>query len=298
MRRRAFSTPSAVIGGSCLFGTVTVAVLADILVPQDPLAAAGPALSPPSAEYIMGTDNFGRDILAAVVHGVRTSLTIAFSVGVISLVLGLLVGLTAGYRGGWIDDTLMRITEMFQAVPLFFFALLVVAFVGASVDNLILLLGFTSWELLARVVRAETLSLRERDFVTSARSLGASHPRVIWRHLLPNVLPTAVVVTALIGSRVILIEAALSFIGLGDPNQVSLGYLIFNAQAFLQVAWWMSVFPGLAIVVAVLGFNLTGDLLNDALDPWRAARPLREAPNRFRATPARVRRARNSSPST
>lgn len=280
LRGRRAPAPSAVIGGVCLGVTLAVSLLAGILAPGDPLAAAGPALQPPSAEYVMGTDNFGRDMLAAVLHGVRTSMTIASSVVAISLVIGLLVGLTSGYRGGWIDDALMRVTEMFQSVPIFFLALLVVAFFGAGVDHLILLLGFTSWELLARVVRAETLSLRERDFVAAGRALGASHLHVIRRHLVPNVLPTAVVVIALVGSRVILIEAALSFIGLGDPNQVSLGYLIFNAQPFLQVAWWMSVFPGLAIVIAVLGLNLTGDLVSDALDPRRAARtaraPMRE----------------------
>ena len=265
--RRAWRTPSAVIGGTLLLTTVVVSLLADVLAPGDPLAAAGEGLLPPSYEHPFGTDNLGRDILNAVIHGLRTSMTIAVSVGAMSLVLGLFVGLVAGYQGGRVDNVLMRITEVFQAVPLFFLALLVVGFFGAGVDNLILLLGFTSWELLARVVRAETLTLRERDFVDAARSLGASNMRILLRHLLPNVLPTAVVVIALVGSRVILIEAALSFIGLGDPNQVSLGYLIFNAQPFLQVACWMSVFPGLTIVIAVLGLNLSGDLVNQALDP-------------------------------
>lgn len=255
------------IGGTLLLTTVVVSLLADVLAPGDPLAAAGEGLLRPSYEHPFGTDNLGRDILNAVIHGLRTSMTIAVSVGAMSLVLGLFVGLVAGYQGGRVDNALMRITEVFQAVPLFFLALLVVGFFGAGVDNLILLLGFTSWELLARVVRAETLTLRERDFVDAARSLGASNMRILLRHLLPNVLPTAVVVIALVGSRVILIEAALSFIGLGDPNQVSLGYLIFNAQPFLQVAWWMSVFPGLTIVIAVLGLNLSGDLVNQALDP-------------------------------
>ncbi len=265
--RRVGRTPSAILGGTLLLATVTVSLLADVLAPGDPLAAAGPGLLPPSTEHPFGTDNLGRDILTAVIHGLRTSMTIAVSVGAMSLVIGLFVGLLSGYRGGRIDNALMRLTEMFQAVPLFFLALLVVGFFGAGIDRLVLLLGFTSWELLARVVRAETLTLRERDFVDAARSLGASDLRILLRHLLPNVLPTAVVVIALVGSRVILIEAALSFIGLGDPNQVSLGYLIFNAQPFLQVAWWMSVFPGLTIVVAVLALNLTGDLVNQALDP-------------------------------
>lgn len=224
----------------------------------------------PSSEHVMGTDNFGRDLARAVIHGLRTSMTIVVWVVAMSMVIGLAVGMISGYKGGWVDDVLSRLTEVFQAVPLFFLALLVVGFFGPGTDHLILLLGLTSWELLARVVRAETLRLREQGFIEAARSCGASDMRIIVRHVLPNVSPAAVVVMALVGSRVILIEAALSFIGLGDPNQVSLGYLIYSAQPFLRVAWWMSVFPGLAIVLAVLALNLTGDLVADLIDPRRA----------------------------
>jgi peptide/nickel transport system permease protein len=273
-----------VIGATFLAVAVVVSLLAGTIAPGDPFAAAGPGLRPPSADHLMGTDNFGRDIARAVVHGLRTSMTIVFWVTAISLVIGLTVGMVSGYRGGWVDDLLSRITEVFQAIPLFFLALLVVGFFGAGVDHLILLLGFTSWELLARVVRAETLSLREREFMEAARASGASDARIIVTHVLPNVLPGAVVVMALVGSRVILIEAALSFVGLGDPNEVSLGSLIFNAQPFLRVAWWMSVFPGLAIVVAVLGLNLTGDIVNDASDPRRSRTPGRG--RRRRRSPA------------
>jgi peptide/nickel transport system permease protein len=166
----------------------------------------------------------------------------------------------------------MRFAEVFQAIPLFFLALLVVAFFGAGLDNLILLLGLTIWsDDLVRVIRSGALSIRRREFVEAARAMGASETRIMLRYVLPAVLPAAVVVVSLIGSRVILIEAALSFIGLGDPNTISLGYLVYNAQAFLRVAWWMSVFPGLAIAVTVLGLNLLGDVVNDALDPTRTA---------------------------
>lgn len=268
--RHVIRTPAGLVGAALMLVTILVVLLAGVIAPGDPFASAGPALRPPSAAHLMGTDNFGRDMARAVVHGLRTSMVIVSSVVVISLAIGLAVGTVAGYRGGWVDDALMRVTEVFQSVPLFFLALLVLGFFGAGLDNLIILLSFTSWELLARVVRAETLSLREREFVDAARSSGASEVRIILRHVVPNVLPSAVVVVALVGSRVVLIEAALSFIGLGDPNQVSLGYLIKSAQPFLRVAWWMSVFPGIAIVVAVLGLNLTGDLMNEALDPRRA----------------------------
>ncbi|CAN5225546.1 ABC transporter permease [soil metagenome] len=250
-------------------GVVFLALMADTVAAGDPFASSGPTLRPPSWDHPMGTDNFGRDIARAVVHGLRTSMTIVFWVALMSLVIGMAVGMISGYRGGWVDDVLSRLTEVFQSVPLFFLALLVVGLFGSGIDNLILLLAFTSWELLARVIRAETIGVREQQFMEAARASGASDLRIIARQVLPNVLPAAVVVMALVGSRVILIEAALSFIGLGDPNQMSLGYLIYSAQPFLRVAWWMSVFPGLAIVVAVVALNLSGDLVADLLDPRR-----------------------------
>lgn len=267
--RHITATPAGVIGVSLLLLALGVSLLADLIAPGDPFAAAGPALRPPSTAHLMGTDNFGRDIFRAVAHGLRTSMTIVVVVGVMTLVIGLTVGLVSGYRGGWVDDVLLRATEVFQSIPQFFLTLLVVAFFGAGLDNLILLLGATSWMLPARVIRAATLSVREREYIEAARSSGASALWLVLRHALPNVFPAALVTVVLVGSRVLLVEAALSFIGLGDPNEVSLGSLIAGAQPFLRVAWWLSVFPGLAIVVAVLGLNLTGDLVNDALDPKR-----------------------------
>lgn len=250
---------------------VVVSLLADTIAPGDPFASTGPTLAPPSSAHPMGTDNFGRDMLDAVVHGVRTSVTLALGVVAIALTLALVVGIVAGYRGGLVDDILMRIAEVFQAIPLFFLALLLVAFFGAGLENLILLLGLTIWaDDLVRVIRSSALSVRRREFVEAAHAMGASEARIMLRYVLPAVLPAAIVVASLVGSRVILIEAALSFIGLGDPNTISLGYLVYNAQAFLRVAWWMSVFPGLAIAVTVLGLNLLGDVVNDALDPAAA----------------------------
>ena len=269
--RRFVRTPSAVVGGALVLVTATVAVLADLVSSGDPFASAGPPLRSPSLDHLMGTDNLGRDLLRGVVHGTRTSVTVVLAVAAMSLVLGVLVGMVAGYRGRLVDDVLMRLTEMFQSVPRFLLALLVVGLFGAGLDKLILLLGLTSWTLLARVVRAETLSTKRQEFVAAARAIGASDGRILVRHILPNVLAPAAVVLSLEGSRVILIEAALSFLGLGDPNQMSLGYLLNNAQSFLQTAWWMSVFPGAAIVVAVLGLNLLGDAVNDLLDPRSAS---------------------------
>ena len=287
--RRLVRTPTGVVGTSLTLVVAAVALTAGVIAPGDPLAEAGPPLQPPGAGHLMGTDNFGRDLLSAVVHGLRTSLAIALGVMAITLVVGVTAGIVAGYRGGLVDDVIMRITEVFQAIPLFFIALLVVAFFGAGLDRLILLLGLFSWaDEMVRVVRAESLSLRQREFVEAARASGAPDAGIMLRHILPNVLPVAVVIASLVGSRVILIEAALSFLGLGDPNTVSLGSLLFNAQSFLSVAWWMSVFPGAAIAVAVLGFNLLGDAVNDALDPRSASRgPTGRRGRRLSSAPSR-----------
>lgn len=267
MVRGLLGTPAGVLGVALTLVVVLMAALANVIAPGDPFASAGTELMPPSLDHLMGTDNLGRDLFRAVVHGARTSMTIVVWVVAISSVIGVTVGAVAGYRGGVVDDVLMRVTEMFQSIPHFFLALLVVGLFGSSTRNLIVFLGLTSWELLARVVRSETLSLRDRQFVEAARASGASSVRILLRHVVPNILASATVVIALLGSRVILIEVGLSFLGLGDQTKMSWGLLLNNAQAFLAVAWWMSLFPGLAIVVAVLALNLMSDALNDALNP-------------------------------
>jgi peptide/nickel transport system permease protein len=173
----------------------------------------------------------------------------------------------AGGQGRLVDDVLMRVTEFVQVVPRFFLAVIVIALFGPGLDRLIVLLGLTSWPSIARVVRAEMLSLKEREFVEAARSLGTRPLRILFGVLLPNALPPVVVVASLNAATVILLEAGLSFLGLGDPDVVSLGYLASNAQAFLRVAWWMAAFPGAALAMTVLGLNLLGGGLNDALNP-------------------------------
>lgn len=274
-------TPAGVVGLVLTLTVVLMALLADVIAPGDPFASAGTALRPPSLDHLMGTDNLGRDIFRSVVHGARTSMTIVGSVILISSVIGVTIGAIAGYQGGRVDDLLMRVAEIFQSLPTFFLALLVVGLFGSTQRNLILFLGLTLWVLLARVVRAETLSLRQREFVEAARAAGAPVWRILLRHVVPNVLPSAlVVISTLLASTVILIEAGLSFIGLGDQTQMSWGFLIDNAEPFLRVAWWMSVFPGLAIVVAVLGLNLLGDGLNEAINPSPARSP--RSPRRWR----------------
>ena len=263
--RRFLRHPAGLTGLILTLVVIVAGLLAEVISPGDPFRTAGDPLLEPSGTHFFGTDNLGRDVFDAVIHGARTSMVVVLGVSAIASVIGLAVGIVSGYRGGWIDDLLMRITEVFQSVPRFFLVLLIVALFGAGLDNLIYVLAFTSWPTLARVSRAEVLSVRDRDYVEAARSIGATDRRIVLRHVLPNVLPTAMVVIALTGSRIILLEASLSFLGLGDPTVMSWGYLVSNAQQFLRTAWWMSVFPGAAIAISVLGINLMSDALNDVL---------------------------------
>jgi peptide/nickel transport system permease protein len=263
--RRVVGRPGGVLGLALIGAVVAVAVLAPLLAPFDPLSATGPPLAPPGAPHWMGTDALGRDLLSGILFGARTSLLVAGSVGVITLLIGVVVGGVSGFAGGVVDDALMRFTELLQVLPRFFLAIVAIALFGPGIDRLIVVLAVTSWCLLARVLRAEVLSLREREFIEAARAVGASAPRILLRHLLPNALPAALVYLGLILAQVILLEASLGFLGLGDPNAISWGYLAGQAQRFLRTAWWLSFFPGMAIVVTVLGINLLVDAINDAL---------------------------------
>jgi len=263
---RLVRSPGGIVGLALVLVVVLTALFAELIAPGDPFdTSAGPALSPPSRGHVMGTDNLGRDLFTGVVHGARTSMIVVFWVVTISVVIGLAAGTLSGFLGGVADDVIMRIAELFQVVPRFFLALLMISFFGPGLDRLTLLLGLTSWPFLARVVRGETISLKSRDFVEGARAIGASRLHIVGRHIVPNLLPAVVVVVALFASRIILIEAGLSFLGLGDPTRISWGSLANSAQQFLRLAWWMAVFPGLGIVVAVLGLNLLADALNDAM---------------------------------
>ncbi|WP_219415785.1 ABC transporter permease [Pseudonocardia nigra] len=262
---RVLSSPSGSIGSMLVGLVVLTAAFAPLIAPADPFAITGPSLAPPSAAHPMGTDALGRDLLSGIVHGARTSVLVAGSVGVLVLIIGGTVGTVAGYRGGRVDDLLMRATEFVQVLPVFFLAIVVIALFGPGLDRLVLVLGLASWELLARVVRAEVLALRRREFVEAARASGASPLRIVVREILPNALPAAIVYLGLLLAQVILIEASLSYLGLGDPNRISWGYLAGEAQDYLRVAWWLALFPGAAVVIAVLGMNLLADALTDVL---------------------------------
>ncbi len=263
--RRVLTGPRGALGFLLLATVVLAAVLAPWIAPADPFAITGPSLVPPSGAHPMGTDALGRDTFSGVLHGARTSMLVAGAVGVLVLLIGGTVGTVAGHVGGRVDDVLMRLTEFVQVLPVFFLAIVVIALFGPGLDRLILVLGLSSWELLARVVRAEVLALREREFVEAARASGASGVRIVLREILPNAMPAALVYLGLLVAQVMLIEASLGFLGLGDPNAISWGYLASEAQQFLRVAWWLPLFPGIAIMVAVLGLNLLADSLTDVL---------------------------------
>jgi peptide/nickel transport system permease protein len=262
-------TPASIVGVTLTAAFVALAILAHVIAPTDPFASVGYPLTPPSRAHMFGTDDLGRDLLSGIVHGARTSLIATLAVSVIASMVGVAVGAVAGYRGGAVDDLLMRGTEAVQVVPRFFLAVIVIALFGPGLDRVVFVLGLTTWPGIARVVRADTLSLVRHEFVDAARALGATTSRILLRHVLPGALPTALVAISLNAASVILLEAALGFIGLGDPRAMSLGYLANNAQRFLRVAWWMALFPGAAIALAVLGLNLVGDALSDLADPRR-----------------------------
>ena len=261
-----------VVGLIVVLFLIGVACLAPVLAPSDPFSLGDSALSAPSSLHLMGTDHLGRDILSAVLWGLRVSLLVGVCAALIAVVLGVCIGGPAGYFGAQLDNLLMRATDAFMVLPTFFLVLIVVAIFGGSIWKLIALIGITNWPPVARLVRAEFLSLRERDFALAAKAVGASHVLIMVRHILPNALPVIIPTLSLRTAGAIITEASLSFLGVGDPNVVSLGQMLINALQFMRMAWWTALFPGLTIFVIVLALNLVGDGLNDALNPRLKAR--------------------------
>lgn len=259
----------AVVGVVLLAGLIGVALLAGVIAPSDPFRRAGAPLQPPSLQHWFGTDDLGRDVFSGVVHGSRPSMLVGFAAALTSAVVGTMVGSLAGYFGRVTDDVLMRLTELVQVVPRFFLVLIVAALFGPSLTTVALLLGLTFWPGTARLLRAQILSLRNRDFVLAARAIGVPRRRILVRHVLPNAFAVVVVSTSLQVGSAILVEAGLSFLGLGDRTVVSWGNMLNLAQPLIRVAWWAAVFPGLAITVTVMAANMVGDGLNAALDPRR-----------------------------
>jgi len=247
---------------------VVVAVLGTLWTPFDPReVGVGDRMLPPGPLHLMGTDELGRDIFSRVLEGMRTSLVVGLVAAGISTFLGIVVGAVSGFFGRLVDDALMRVTEIFQIIPRFFLAMMLVSFFGPSIVNIVLAIALLSWPELARVVRAEFLSLRSRQFVDAARVTGASNRELIFMEILPNALGPAIVNATLLIGQAILLEAGLSYLGLGDRNAISLGVMLFDAQYIMRSAWWSTAFPGLFIFIAVLSMNLVGDGLNDVFNP-------------------------------
>jgi len=264
-----------------LFGFVVVVVFlvtalaAPVAAPEDPVKTdlrhrlAPPGISGTDSRFsALGRDQLGRDILSRIVYGSRVTLAVAAASVLLGGVIGLALGLAAGYFGGWTERIIMRLVDVQLALPLMLLALIIVAVLGPSLRNLIIVLALTSWTRYARIVRGEVLSLREREFVLSAVAAGAGALRIILKHILPNVISAAVVVGTLELARVIIMESALSFLGLGvQPPAASWGRMLADGRSYMATAWWLATFPGLAIVILVLGVNLLGDWLRDHLDP-------------------------------
>jgi peptide/nickel transport system permease protein len=264
-----FRSPSAIIGLLLLFAVLAMAASAGWLYPKDPLALAGRPLVWPfsNPRFLLGTDNSGRDIAAQIFHGARISLLIGVVATVISIMIGITIGAFAGYYGGWVDTALMRVTEAFQTLPNFLLLLVLVAVFGSTITTVTVAIGIVSWPASARLTRAEFLSLRNREFVQAGRTLGLKDAKLIFGEILPNALPPVIVYASVVMAVAILLESALAFLKLSDPNVASWGNLIGAGRDVLRVQWYVSAIPGIAILVTVLAVSLVGQGLNDALNP-------------------------------
>jgi peptide/nickel transport system permease protein len=249
--------------------TFLIAGSASFLAPYDPgKTDVSLKLTPPSIQHYLGTDQLGRDVFSRMLHGSKVSLSVGFVAVAISILIGILVGALAGYYSGWIDSFLMRFVDIMLCFPSFFLILTVVALLGPSLFKVMVVIGITSWMGTSRFVRAEFLSLRERDYVQAAKALGVKDRRIIFRHILPNALAPVFVTATLDVATAILVEAGLSFLGFGvQPPAPSWGNILTEGRTYIFDAWWLTVFPGLAILITVLSFNLLGEGLRDALDP-------------------------------
>ena len=261
--------PGAVIGLVLLLGVFAMAATAGELFPRNPLSLAGRPLIWPmdNPRFWLGTDNSGRDIAAQIFHGARISLLIGGAATGIAIAIGVLVGALAGYYGGWVDTVLMRITEAFQTLPNCLLLLVLVAVFGSTLATVTIAIGVVSWPAPARLTRAEFLSLRSRDYVQACRTIGMGDARIMFREILPNALPPVIVYASVVMAVAILLESALAFLRLSDPNVASWGNLIGLGRDVLRTQWYVSAIPGVAILLTVLAVSLVGQGLNDALNP-------------------------------
>lgn len=266
---RFLANPAALAGLVLLTVIAAAALSAPWLFPHDPLDMVGTPLSWPGQDpaFPLGTDTMGRDVAAGLAHGARVSLLVGLAAAALSLTIGVSVGAAAGYFGGWADRVLVRLTELFQTIPSFLLVIVIVAIAQPSVGVIALAIGVSSWPVVARLVRAEFRSLVHAEFVQAARAQGYGHLRIVLAEILPNALPPIIVTTSVLVANAILMESALSFMSLGDPNVVSWGSMIGDAREMLRTAWYLAALPGLSIVATVLALNLLGDAANDAFNP-------------------------------
>ena len=258
---------AAVIGLILLIVIILLALLAPLIYPDNPFKTVGKPLLEPFGEFFLGTDRLGRDVAAGVVHGARTSILIASIATMLSVIFGTTIGSLSGYYGGQMDNLLMRFTEFFQTIPSFVFAIVLVAILQPSIQSIVIAITVVTWPPVARLVRGEFIAMRNREFVEACICLGMKDSVIIFREILPNVLSPILVTGSLMTATAILIESALAFLGLGDPNVMSWGFMIGSGREFLRTAWWLCAIPGIAILITVLGINLVGEGLNDTFNP-------------------------------
>lgn len=266
-------SPAAVIGSLIVLAVVFMALTASLFFPNDPLGLAGRPLQWPgqNPRFLLGTDPSGRDIAAQIFHGARISLLIGFVATSIAACIGIAIGAVAGFYGGAVDTALMRVTEAFQTLPNFILLLVLVAVFGSTIETVTIAIGLVSWPPVARLTRAEFLSLRTRDFVQACRIQGLGDVHLILREILPNALPPVIVYASVVMAVAILLESALAFLQLSDPNVPSWGNLIGLGRNVLRTEWYVSAIPGVAILLTILGVSLVGQGLNDALNPRLAS---------------------------
>ena len=259
---------SAGFGLVILFLVILMAVIANWIYPDDPFRLAGKPMSSPGTNgFLLGSDTLGRDVAAGIAHGAKTSILIGLLATIAAVFIGIIFGALAGYYGGVIDDALMRVTEIFQTIPSFVFAILLVAIMKPSIESIVIAITVVSWPAVARLVRGEFMSLKNREFVQACHTLGMNDSRIMMREILPNCLSPVIVIGSLMVATAILIESGLAFLGLGDPNIMSWGFQIGAGRTMLRSAWWVCTFPGIAILITVLAINLVGEGLNDAFNP-------------------------------
>jgi len=258
---------AAVLGLVLWTFVVLLAFVGPFLYPKNPFDMAGGPMTPPGREFLLGTDYLGRDVLAGIIHGARVTILIGFSATGFTVIIGLFIGVFAGYYGRWVETLLMRVTEFFQVLPALLLCMVLIALFSPGLGTIIFAIGIVNWPPIARLARAEFLRLKGLEFVMAERAIGAKNYRIMWQIIFPNSLPPLIVSSTLSIGSAILFEAMLSFLGLGDPNMYSWGYMIGASRDYIWDTWWVVTFSGLAIFFTVLGICLIGDGLNDALNP-------------------------------